>query len=138
MRNTKHGKTNYKMIMPFLAVVDATEDGHCQFEVSNYMPLSIERLGNDNNGNKVYGMMHYTMQNGDLMRDPDMTFFINSDAGTVEPLTFQNDFMGMYQEVYCNDGKSYRPQLRTSLDNFLWQWLKNLEAQGFAKLDGLI
>lgn len=44
---------------------------------------------------------------------------------------YQNDFMGMYQEVYVNDGKQYRPKLRADLDQFLWQWLKNIQEQEF-------
>lgn len=37
--------------------------------------------------------------------------------------------MGLYQEVYLEDGTRYRPRLRTDLDKFLWQWLQNLQEQ---------
>ena len=130
LKPTKHATTNYKALAPFLETVDASEEQHVTFTASGYMPLSIEKLYSDN-GLPVYGMMHWTTQNGDLMRDPDMTFRVDHTAGTVEPLTFQNDFMGMYQEVYTDGGNRYRPRLRTDLDKFLWQWLKNIKDQQF-------
>lgn len=129
LKRTKHATTNYRAIAPFLETVDASEEGSVTFTAAEYMPLSIERLYAD--PLPVYGMMHYTIQNGDLMRDPDMTFRVDPAAGTVEPLTFQNDFLGLYQEVYLDGGKRYRPRLRTDLDNFLWQWLKNIMEQGY-------
>ena len=130
MRPTKHARTNYRKLAPFLETVNAN-GGHFKFTAPGYMPLSIESLGYSHNGGNVYSMMHFATQNGDLMRDPDMTFAVDAAAGTVDPLTFQNDFMGMYQEVYTEDGQRYRPRLRTDLDNFLWQWLKNLREQKF-------
>ena len=126
---TKHARTNYRALAPFLETVNAS-DGHATFFADGYMPLSIENLFYTHSGHPVYGMMHYTTQNGDLMRDPDMTISVDAAAGTVEPLTFQNDFMGLYQEVYTGDGR-YRPRLRTELDDFLWHWLQNLQEQGF-------
>ena len=130
MRPTRHARTNYRMLAPYLETVNAN-GGHFKFTAPGYMPLSIESLGYSCNGGNIYSMMHFTTQNGDLMRDPDMTFSVDADAGTVDPMTFQNDFMGMYQEVYLEDGQRYRPRLRTDLDNFLWQWLQNLQEQKF-------
>ena len=130
LKPTKHATTNYKALAPFLETVNASAEEHVTFTAAGYMPLSIEKLYSDN-GLPVYSMMHWTTQNGDLMRDPDMTFRVDHATGTVEPLTFQNDFMGMYQEVYLDDGKRYRPRLRTDLDNFLWQWLKNIKEQKY-------
>lgn len=131
LKATKHATTNYRMLKPFLDTVDAN-NGHVKFLSDGYMPLSVEFLYKQSDGRKVYSMMHFTTQNGDLMRDPDMTFAVDTTAGTVEPLTYQNDFMGMYQEVYTDDGKRYRPRLRTDLDHFLWQWLKNIKEQEFS------
>ena len=134
MKPTKHATTNYRMIRPFLSAVDSSEDGHVRFLAGGYMPLVVENLGYTFRGAAVYSITHYGEQNGDAMRDPDMELAINHEAGTVEPLTFRNDYMGMYQEVYKrdNDGRLlYSPRLRTSLDDFLWQWLKNIIEQGF-------
>ena len=135
MKPTKHASTNYRMIHPFLDAVDASPDKHRRFLSGGFMPLSVESLGYTIHGGKVYTLAHYGEQNGDAMRDPEMTISVDREAGTVDPLTFQNDYMGMYQEVYGeNDAghETYRPKLRTDLDAFLWQWLKNLQNQQFS------
>lgn len=132
MKPTKHATTNYKMLKPF---IDGLNGGtHRRYEAPGYMPLVLESLYPDGSAT-VYSLTHYGEQNGDAMRDPDMELRVDHAAGTVEPLTFQNDYMHTYQEVYkYRDGqKLYSPRLRTDLDEFLWQWLKNIQDQGFLK-----
>ena len=135
MKNTRHATTNYRLILPFLDAVDATEDRAKRFKSSGYMPLSVEYLWyTDYKGRPIYGMMHFTTQDGDLMRDPDMTFSVDREAGTVHPMTYENSFMGLYQEVYRkreNGVLAYSPRLLADLDEFLWSWLRNLQEQGF-------
>ena len=130
MKPTKHATTNYKRLLPF--IVRLGDDGHRRFESDGYMPLVLEKLYIDG-GATVYSLTHYGEQNGDMMADPDMELKVDFDAGTVEPLTYQNDYMGVFQQVYINrDGQRlYNPRLRTDLDDFLWRWLRNIEAQGF-------
>lgn len=123
LKPTKHATTNYRMLKPYLDAADA-HDGHARFTSGELMPLVVENLGYTVHGGTVYAVTHYGEQNGDLMRDPDMTLSVNRKAGTVDPLSFQNDYMGMYQEVYDMSRGTYKPQLRTDLDSFLWQWLK--------------
>ena len=133
-KKTRSGATNYKRLKPFLLAVDAC-GGHFRFTSGEYMPLSIENLGyTDADGHPVYGMMHFYIQNGDLMRDPDMTFSVNDEAGTICPLTYQMDAMGIYQEVFRrgDDGRLlYIPSLLTDLDSFLRTWSTNIQDQGF-------
>lgn len=134
MKDTKHSGTNYKMVIPFLRVVDRF-GGWREFKASGYMNLSIENLQyTDRKGNPVYSMAHYGEQNGDLMADPEMTFSVDRNSGRIEPLTYRNDYMGRYDEVYIQrDGQwLYSKRLRTSLDDFLWMWLKNIGEQGFS------
>lgn len=130
MKPTKHATTNYKRLLSF--IVRLGDDGHRRFESDGYMPLVLEKLYIDG-GATVYSLTHYGEQNGDMMADPDMELKVDFDAGTVEPLTYQNDYMGVFQQVYINrDGQRlYYPRLRTDLDDFLWRWLRNIEAQGF-------
>lgn len=134
MKPTKHATTNFRMVCPFLDAVDASPDGHRKFLSCGYMPLAVENLGYTFHGRKVYSITHYGEMNGDLMRDPDMTIAVDYQAGTVEPLTYQNDYMGRYSEVYITEGgrEMYRPRLRIDLDQFLWQWLKNIGEQEFS------
>lgn len=136
MKPTKHARTNFRMLSPFLEAVNASERGHMKFHSPGYMSLSMESLGvTDYKGRPVFSMTHYGYQNGDLMADPDMTFAVDFSAGEIDPRTYQNDYIGIYQEVYTRDDAGrllYSRRLRPELDEFLWQWLKNILDQGFS------
>ena len=133
MKPTKHATTNYRMLKPFIDGLNGKD--HRRYYSEGYMPLVVEYLAGNDGHPKIYSLTHYGEQNGDAICDPDMTLKVDFEAGTVEPLTFQNDYMGIYQEVYVsrNGQKLYSPRLRTSLDDFLWHWLQNIQDQGFAK-----
>lgn len=74
-------------------------------------------------------------RDGDLMRDPDVTMGVDRENGTVEPLTYQNDYIGRYWEVYKDfvDGKptKYYPAMKKDLAAMVTAWAKNIKAQGF-------
>lgn len=79
---------------------------------------------------------HYGEQNGDLMRDPEMVFdlFTHGEASAAEPLSFQNDYMGVFQVYRYNDaGKKthVKTRLKAELKSFARTWFKNLKEQGF-------
>ena len=101
------------------------------------MPLSIESIGTSADGNRLISLCHYGEQNGDLMRDPEMVFelFAHGEASAAEPLSFQNDYMGLFQEVYRYDdtGKKthVKTRLKAELKSFARTWFKNLKDQGF-------
>ena len=76
LKPTKHATTNFKMLVPFLDEVDRC-GGSITMTREGLMPLSIEDLGYTFEGRKVYGMMHFYTQAGDMMRDPDMTFAVD-------------------------------------------------------------
>ena len=134
MTALRHATTSYKALAPFIQGMDS-ENNHRKFTSGEYMPLVIEWLYyNDYKGRPVFSIAHYGEQNGDLMRDPEMTVAIDFDAGAVEPLTWRNDYIGRLDEVYKRNNAGqllYSQRLRTSLDEFLWQWLKNIKYQGF-------
>ena len=132
MKPTKHATTNYRALKPFL---DGLGPGsHRRYTSGEYMPLVVEKLYQDGDAT-VYSLTHYGEQNGDLMCDPDMELKVDHAAGTVEPLTWRNDYLGRFDQVYIfrNGQKLYSPRLRSSLDDFLWHWLKNIHDQGFAR-----
>lgn len=137
MNNTKHAHTNFKRLLPFLGGMEAGHGryDYKRYESAGYMPLIFEYLHySDYKGRPVYSMTHYGEQNGDAMRDPDMTISVDWGNQTVEPQTFQNDYLGVYQEVYRRDDQGrllYSKRLRTDLDEFLWQWLQNIEQQDY-------
>ena len=103
-----------------------------------FMPLSVEYLGNDplHSNRLVISLTHYYEQNGDLMRDPDMTISISTDPEwpVAEALSFEMSAPPLYQAVYTTgeDGKArVYPKLKKQLNSFLLQWLRNLHNQGF-------
>jgi uncharacterized protein YqiB (DUF1249 family) len=59
------------------------------------------------------------------MADPDMEIQIFPAQKAAEALTFQNDYLGLYQQVYPEPGKYY-PKLKKELNAFLNDWLKNM------------
>lgn len=133
MKPTRYASCNYKRILPYIEGMNEDDD-HRRYAAPGFMPLVFEFLHySDRHGNPVFSVTHYGEQNGDLMADPDMQIAVDFSAGQVEPLTFQNDYMGIYQEVYKRDARGlvYSPRLRSELDDFLRQWLKNIQMQGY-------
>lgn len=87
------------------------------------MPLHVERIGDHE-----ISIAHYYRQNGDFIADPEMTFRINHEKQTLEPLTFQQP--GLYQRVYPESGR-WIPKLRADLNRFANQWFHNIEQQEY-------
>ena len=112
-------------------------DTAVRIRVEGYLPLSIESIGTSADGNRLISLCHYGEQNGDLMRDPEMVFelFIHGEASAAEPLSFQNDYLGLLQEVYRYDdtGKKthVNTRLKAELKSFARTWFTNLKDQGF-------
>ncbi len=134
IQKTQHATTNYRMLLPFISMVKAL-DGHARFTAPGYMDLVIEQLYyTDPYGNQVYSIAHYGEQYGDLMRDPEITFSLDAERGRIIPLSFQNDYIGAYQEILCtrNGKQMYSVSLLKDLDQFLWQWNKNIAEQKFS------
>ncbi len=83
-----------------------------------FMPLSVDRIDE----NRV-SLAHNGIQNGDLMADPDMEFIIL--GGRAYPVTFQNDYMGIYQQAEDDAGT------QADMVAFANTWMLNLaEEQG--------
>lgn len=105
-----------------------------KIERESFMPLVCERMPQLTNWPVLVSLAHYGKQNGDLMRDPEIVFAIHPQ-GTAEPISFQNDYMGTYQEVYTYDEDGKRQGIRLNakleLKAFAQRWFANLRAQGF-------
>jgi hypothetical protein len=127
-----------------------TDTAH-RFRAPGYMDLVVEVLPPcQETGGQVLSLVHYFLQNGDLCQDPEMTvrlFPPGSPAfrqltpstdpkhGRAEALSFQQALPPVYQVVYPRPGL-VRPRLRTDLNRFLAQWLRNLEEQGHRPVIG--
>ncbi len=70
--------------------------------VYGYMSLSVEEIGSSEDGHRLVSLCHYGEQNGDLMRDPDIVFLFHNlpDGAAAEPVSFRNDYLGIFLEVY--------------------------------------
>jgi len=93
---------------------------YMKFKSSGLMDLNVDRLSKD-----TIALAHNGIQNGDVMADPDVQVKIYPEMKSAEALTFQNDYLGIYQEVYPEPGKYY-PKLKKELNEFLNDWLKNM------------
>jgi hypothetical protein len=111
--------------------------GAVRIIVPGYMPLSVEEIGSSGDGYRLVSLCHYSEQNGDLMRDPDIVFLFHNvpDGAAAEPVSFRNDYLGIVQDVYRYDEVGRRthvlPTLKQDLTEFAESWFANLKDQGF-------
>ena len=122
----KMRRTVYEMIFARLqqmGIIDESgkmQADYMKFVSSSLMPLNVNKLTSD-----TIALAHNGKQNGDVMADPDMEVRIYPDLKMAEALTFRNDYMGIYQEVYPEPEKYY-PKLKKELNEFLNNWLKTM------------
>ena len=133
----KQLQANYKRLIKIIPNLETMQAGdYIKLESGSYMDLNIDIL-EKNDDYMIFAMAHNSIQNGDIMADPDMQIKLHynngMDSGMIEPLTYQNDFMGIFNKVYKTiDGKKYiNRKLCNSLNSFLRTWLINLKNQGF-------
>lgn len=115
---------------------------HIRIENKGYMPLVLERIG-DFDGMPLISVAHYYSQNGDPMRDPEMTFaisyFMDFPSGKLtphyHPVSFQQDgvsWNGYHVAMFHEGEKSMvRTAIYNDLKSFARTWNKNLRDQGF-------
>lgn len=115
-----------------------------------YMDLVIEYIGPGPRGKDAVSVAHYYIQEGDMMRDPEVCFELVEEFGlkkikginTVQkelkmvPYLFvQNGYLERYYEVYLlrEDGtiKAMSLKLQKSIQSFCNQWDRNLVDQKF-------
>ena len=93
---------------------------YMKFKCDGLMDLNVDKLSAN-----MIAIAHNGIQNGDVMADPDVEIKINAEKQEAEALSFQNDYLGIFQEVYPEPGK-YRPKLKKDLNDFLADWLKTI------------
>jgi hypothetical protein len=94
-----------------------------------FMSVHVEHIGQCDLG-PMFSVAHYYEQNGDLMKDPDMTFLRGED-GQYYPLEFQQDPVIYQCAVEWEDGKIARvnQKLQRDLAKFAGMWMRNIKAQ---------
>jgi hypothetical protein len=117
---------------------EAVRTRYLRLENPPFMRLVIEVIGGPYpNGAYEVSVAHYAEQNGDAMRDPEITFLVApAEQGTTwTPLTFENSYLGCYQVVaqVASAGviEPREPALMRDLRDFATQWDRNLKQQGF-------
>lgn len=93
-----------------------------------FMALHVECIATVKLG-PIISIAHYWEQNGDLMRDPDMTFLLVS--GGVYPISFRQD-PGIDEEAAWFDEQDkllVRPKLQRDITAFANIFLRNLKEQ---------
>lgn len=62
-------------------------------------------IGTSAAGHHLIALSHTGEQHGDVMRDPEMVFTLvaDSEPSVADPLSFQSDYLGLFQEMYRYD-----------------------------------
>ena len=99
---------------------------------SCYMPVSVEKLAHIPTFDEHIVVSHTYEEQGDLMRDPEMEFV--SKDGMFYPITYRQDDLGIYQQVFTFsdiDGRPirYKARLMSALSEFANQWMLNINCQ---------
>lgn len=105
---------------------NSATDFHLRIESGRFMPLVVERHGHE------ISVAHYFTQNGDAMRDPELTFHLPDWS----PTSITQDPVGRY--AYVDDlpqSSRQRARLLADLTAFARTWARNINAQGFADED---
>ena len=96
----------------------------------SYMPLSLDKLYSNKDGQVRISMAHNFIQNGDVMADPDMEIRIYPEQKMAEALTYQLDSLSVYNVVYPEENL-VDVSMKKRLNAFLNSWLSNLIEEGF-------
>ena len=117
---------------------EAVRTHYLRHENPPFMRLVIEVIGGPYpNGAYELSIAHYSEQNGDAMRDPEITFLVvpSAESSTWTPLTYENSYLGAYQVVaeVNREGliKVKQSQWMKELRSFAKQWDINIRQQGF-------
>jgi hypothetical protein len=125
---------NVNKIIDLMGGMAALKSRPIRLEVPGFMRLVIEHVGTGPRGGELVSVAHYSEQNGDPMRDPEIVFEVV--AGQWHPVSIQQDYVGSYREAVfvAEDGKVYvRPALARDIAAFVRIWDRNLKHRGFVE-----
>jgi hypothetical protein len=107
---------------------------YVKIENPPYMGLVIEATDESGpRGLPALSVAHYGVQNGDLMRDPEMCFELG--PGELNPFYWRNDYVAIEQwSRFIRDSRYVvHTQLHREHESFAALWDRNLDAQGFVE-----
>lgn len=112
-----------------------TEDGHfhARLELQPWMPLSIETIGRACSGANRVAVMHWFIQNGDLMRDPEIVFEVYATDAQERwvPCELTQHPVGYYGDAYNETGMVLMPQKARGFLDVANKWARNIHEQGW-------
>jgi hypothetical protein len=119
---------------------EAVRNRYLRLENPPFMRLVIEVIGGPYpNGAYEVSVAHYSEQNGDAMRDPEITFLVlpTEQGHAWTPLTFENSYLAACQVVAVVTAEGLvqvrQPRQMQELREFANQWDINLKHQGFER-----
>ena len=115
------GQRLYQKLSQFAAPILDREVYYMKLRSEGFDDLVLESIGEE-----CYSIAHYYEQNGDLMRDPEVTFTIDRERQSIHPTSYLQDNMGIYYET-----AGVAPEKVADLEVFLSQWFTNIPQQGF-------
>lgn len=121
-------ETIYDRLQRLFPGLENYQGDYLKLSAPGYMDLHIDILRRERS-RTVISLAHNGRQNGDVMADPDMEVAIVPSMRMAEALSYQNDFIGVYQRVYPAPGK-VDVAAKRKLNQFLADWLSNLLQQG--------
>lgn len=114
----------YEQLNELFPQIISKESTYIQLEAGEaFDKLNVEWVSE----NEI-AVSHTYEQNGDIMRDPEIVFSINTDDFTASAVSYENSSLGKY-EVYDESEES---QARKDDCNiFASEWFDNISEQGY-------
>lgn len=116
-----HGNSIYRKLHKLAPELFGDTYTCMKFKQECFDDLVLETVGENE-----YSIAHYYTQNGDRMRDPEITFMMDDTAQCVYVLSYTQDNMGIYYETEDRTEEQIE-----ELMEFFDQWLTNIRDQGF-------
>lgn len=116
-----HGNSIYRKLRKLAPELFEGTYTYMKFKQDGFDDLVLETIGENE-----YSIAHYYTQNGDRMRDPEITFMLDDTKRCIYALSYTQDNMGIYYET----GDRTEKQME-DLMGFFDQWMANIKEQGF-------
>ena len=111
----------YQKLAVFAGPILDGDAYYMKLKSDGFEDLVLEAIGGGE-----YSIAHYYTQNGDAMRDPEITFTIDKRNMSIHPTSFLQDNIGLFYET-----AQAKPSMVQDLKDFMSQWFSNIAGQGF-------
>lgn len=109
----------YQKLYPFMKEILEDDAHYIKYKSDGFEDFVIEQISDDE-----YSVAHYYNQNGDRMRDPEVTFTIKNNG--IHPTSYLLDSMGTFYET-----DDVAPSVVADLKSFMSEWFDNVKHQDY-------